>query len=222
MLALLLVAAQIGTLATVSGKVVDLTRHPTGSLLFCTDQGNVGLVATTGGVTILATAASAPFPAALRGVVGHPGGDVSVIDLQGDIYKLAGGAPPAVKVYADAFMIQSPTDLLRDASGNYVVTSLTPTTGVRAPRVAFQPTSGTSGSWTWMRKPTAAWSCSSATSCWTGTAHSSCRFPACSSVLGSCYSSSPARTSRICFSFVPRSDAAKWRFGRRWAREGQD
>src|SRR5262249_48901368 len=114
------VFAQIGTLATVSGKIVDLTRHPNGKLLFCTDQANVGFINTPGGgVPIPATTVPGPFPLALRGVVGLPGGDVAVIDTDGDIYRLTGGSAPAVKVYDDLYMISAPTDFIVDAWGNY-------------------------------------------------------------------------------------------------------
>ncbi|HKE00168.1 MAG TPA: hypothetical protein VKE69_04105, partial [Planctomycetota bacterium] len=124
-------AAQIGTFATVSGRVVDLARDANGNILYCTDESEVGRI-TTSGVTILATAATGPFPNQLRGIAETPAGDVAVVDAVGDIYRLPGGAAPAVKVYTDAFMIQAPSDLVVDSAGNYLVASASPTSFVRA------------------------------------------------------------------------------------------
>jgi streptogramin lyase len=120
-------------LTAVAGTVNDLTADAAGNLYFCTEQKDVGQIVTSiPNVTILATAATGPFANALRGIVISPAGDISVVDQIGDIYKLTGGATPASKVYADLYMIADPTDLLIDASGNYVVASQTPTSGSKA------------------------------------------------------------------------------------------
>lgn len=121
-----------GSFTTVSGRVNKLSLTSTGDLLFCTEQRDVGTINLAGQVTLLANATTGPFPSPLRGVVQTPTGDVSVIDSNGDIYRLPNGIAPAVKVYSDLYMISAPTDLLVDASGNYVTVSQSPSTGVRA------------------------------------------------------------------------------------------
>ena len=126
-------AAQSGTLLTnVAGKVLDMSVDSGGNLLYCTSGKSVGRIALDGQVTVLATAASGPFPDVLRGVVENPAGDIAVIDTAGDIYVLPGGSPPAALIYDDLYMIESPSDLIVDASGNYVVPSQSPTSGIRA------------------------------------------------------------------------------------------
>src|SRR5262245_3839064 len=76
--------AQVGTLTSVGGRVLDLSRDGAGRLLYCTQQGEVGRITSAGVVTVLATAASGPFPFELRGVAETPNGDVAVVDAVGD------------------------------------------------------------------------------------------------------------------------------------------
>ncbi len=123
--------AQVGTLTTVSGTVVDLSVDSSGNLLFCTGEKDVGTITTAGVVTVLADSASGPFPKLLRGVVETPSGDIAVVDTGGDIYELPGGLTPAIKEYSDLYLIQGVTDLIVDSAGNYVIASDTPSTGVR-------------------------------------------------------------------------------------------
>src|SRR5262245_43309681 len=53
----------------VSGTVKDLSRDATGHILYCTAEGEVGRITLPGGAkTVLATAASGPFPNELRAV----------------------------------------------------------------------------------------------------------------------------------------------------------
>ena len=125
-------AGQADVLATVPGEVLDLTRSAAGELLYCTRESDVGVVTTAGAVTLLADAASGPFSRELRGVVEDPGGlDVAVVDDQGEVWRLVGRSTPAVHAYDDLYLIQSATDLLVDASGNYVIPFDTPSNGVR-------------------------------------------------------------------------------------------
>lgn len=126
------VSAQVGTLTTVAGRVVDMSRTSSGELLFCTQQGNVGTVDAGGAVTLLATSATAPFPSDLRAVAPAAGGDIAVLDAASDIYLLPGGAAPAQLFYSDLYIVNDPTDLVLDAAGNFVITSNTATSGVRA------------------------------------------------------------------------------------------
>lgn len=124
--------SQVGTLTTVSGRVVDMSRTTGGELLFCTQQGNVGTIDAAGSVTLLATSATAPFPNNLRAVAPASGGDIAVLDSGSDIYLLPGGATPAQLFYSDLYIVNDPTDLILDAAGNFVITSNTATSGVRA------------------------------------------------------------------------------------------
>ena len=121
------------TLALVDGTVVDLTVDAEGALLYCTTERDVGRVTLWGQVTVLADAASGPFPADLHAVAMTPTGDVAVLDAVGDIHHLAGDSAPATLVYDDLYIILGePTDLLIDAAGNHVVASRTPTPGIRS------------------------------------------------------------------------------------------
>ena len=54
-----------------------------------------------------------------------------VIDHDGDILVLPGGATPAVLIYDDLFMIMDVSDFVIDDEANFVITSATPSTGVR-------------------------------------------------------------------------------------------
>ena len=124
---------QSGTpLATVSGRVSDLALDSSGELLYCTLDRHVGRVALDGQTTLIADSLSGPIPASLRALVETPGGDIAIIDENGDIHSLPGGAPPLQPVYQTYFMIASPSDLLVDANGTYLVASKSPSTGVRA------------------------------------------------------------------------------------------
>lgn len=123
---------QIGTLANVSGRIVDMTTDSAGRILYCTNEMEVGRVTTAGAVTILANSATGPFANNLRGVVETASGDVTVLDSIGDLYRLPSGTTPAVKIFTDFFMVNDPTDLAIDGAGNYVICSSTPTSFVRA------------------------------------------------------------------------------------------
>lgn len=125
-------AQGMGPLTTVGGTVVDLSVDSSGDLVYCTTERDVGRITTAGAVTVLATAATGPFSQELRAVVETPAGDVAVVDKVGDIWKLPGGATPAVQVYSDLFLVKDPTDMIVDASGNFVVASDTATSGIRA------------------------------------------------------------------------------------------
>ncbi|MEW6073495.1 MAG: hypothetical protein AB1726_13005 [Planctomycetota bacterium] len=120
------------TLATVPGRVVDLGVDGAGELLYCTAEREVGTISLGGVVTVLADAGSGPIPYELRAVVEDPNGDVAVLDRYGNIRRLAGGAPPAVLVYSNLYIVQDPSDMIVDAAGNYVLACATPTSGVRS------------------------------------------------------------------------------------------
>jgi len=129
---------QADVLLAIPGMVRDLARDEAGRILYCTGEGRVGRIDPGGsgqggsGHTLLATAQSAPFPNELRAVAATPGGDIAVLDAQGDIRVLVGGVPPAVLTYGDLFMIRDATDLIVDARGNYLVASSSPSSGQRA------------------------------------------------------------------------------------------
>ena len=112
----------------VDGQVMDLSRDLVGRMLYCTSQGDVGRIVPGGSKTLLATAASGPFPNPLRAVAVTPAGDVVVVDSQGHVRKLVGATAPLV--YIDEWMIQDATDLLVDSRGSFIIASATP------PRVA--------------------------------------------------------------------------------------
>jgi hypothetical protein len=117
---------------TIDGTVKDLARDGAGRILYCTAEGEVGHIVPGISRQVLATAASGPFPSELRAVAETPGGDVAVLDAGGDIRVLIGGQAPAVLRYDDNLMIQDASDLVVDASGNYLVASATPSSGQRA------------------------------------------------------------------------------------------
>lgn len=123
--------AQIGTLATVGGEVTDLSVDGSGRLLYCTTQSKIGRINPANGNEVVLSAAGT-IPSALRGIAETPAGDVAVIDGGGDIWSLPGGTGPAVEIYSDLFIIKAPTDLLVDATGNFLTVSDTPSTGWRA------------------------------------------------------------------------------------------
>src|SRR5262245_39485672 len=75
----------------VSGRVLDLTRDAAGNLLYCAENGDIGRITTSGTVTVIATAATGPFPNPLRCVVESPDGSINVVDLIGDVYRLPNG-----------------------------------------------------------------------------------------------------------------------------------
>jgi hypothetical protein len=116
----------------IPGTVRDLSRDSAGRILYCTAEGEVGRIVPGAERTVLATAASGPFPDELRGVAETPDGDVAVVDWAGDVRVLQGGTAPAALVYDDAYMIEDATDLLVDARGNFLIASATPTPGQRA------------------------------------------------------------------------------------------
>ncbi len=122
-------SSRAGTMLTsVPGTIWDLGRESGGQLLFCTTQGDVGLISTAGGaITYLATPAD--FPQPLRAVAETPNGDIAVIDTLGDIWVLPGRSTPPVRIYQDQYLIGDPSDLVVDLSGNYLVTSETPSAG---------------------------------------------------------------------------------------------
>ncbi len=117
--------------AEVLGTVTDLTPRGNGDILYCTEEGHVGTFQSDGSTTLLADAASGPFPFPLRGIVETAAGDVAVLDREGHIYTLVGGGTPAVQTYQDIHMIQDATDMVVDAGGNFIITSDTPSPGVR-------------------------------------------------------------------------------------------
>lgn len=112
--------------ASVTGTVVDLYRASSGALLYCTKEGDVGSIALDGTVDVLATAATAPFPAALAALVETAPGDLAVLDVFGEIWGMPGGATPVTHVYDDLYMINQATDMILDASGNFLIASATP------------------------------------------------------------------------------------------------
>ena len=118
--------------ATIDGTVKDLARDAAGRLLYCTAGGEVGRIVPGISRQVLATAATGPFPEELRALAETPGGDVAVLDVVGDIRVLTAGSAPAVLRYDDNLMIQDASDLVVDASGNYLVASATPSPGQRA------------------------------------------------------------------------------------------
>lgn len=118
--------------ATIAGTVKDLARDAAGRVLYCTAEGEVGRIVPGISRQVLATAVSGPFPNELRAVAETPGGDVAVLDAAGDIRVLTAGNAPAVLRYDDNLMIQDASDLIVDASGNFLVASATPSSGQRA------------------------------------------------------------------------------------------
>lgn len=110
----------------VTGTVSDLYRAASGDILYCTLEGEVGRITTAGAVTVLATAETGPFPFALKAIVETAPGDLAVIDDAGEIWALPGGATPAVHRYDDAYMVASPSDMVVDTTGNFVIASNTP------------------------------------------------------------------------------------------------
>lgn len=114
------------------GQVVDLSADVDGSLLYCTTAGDVGRLDAEGAATLLVDGSSGAFPFELRAVHPTPDGAVAVVDVVGDLYHVPalGGAPTLV--YQDLYLINEPTDLVVDASGNHAVAVQTISTGYRA------------------------------------------------------------------------------------------
>jgi len=122
-----------GVVQRIPGTIKDLSRDALGRILYCTAEGEVGRFrAGLGPREILATASSGPFPNELRAVAEAPNGDVAVLDAAGDIRVLVGGQGPAVLRYDDLYMIQDASDLVIDATGNFLVASASPSSGQRA------------------------------------------------------------------------------------------
>jgi hypothetical protein len=116
----------------VPGTVRDLSVDSAGRILYCTAEREVGRILTDGGRTVLANAASGPFPNDLRAVAETPTGDVAVLDVHGNVRVLFGGSAPATLVYSDLYMIGDATDMIVDSRGNYIIASATPSSGQRA------------------------------------------------------------------------------------------
>ncbi len=113
----------------IDGQVKDLVRDSQGRVLYCTSQGQVGHFVPGGVHTVLT---SGPFPNELRALALTPGGDIALLDSEGNVRVLFGGQPPAVLVYTDAYMIQDASDLIVDDVGNFLIASATPSNGLRA------------------------------------------------------------------------------------------
>jgi len=122
----------IGAHVQVFGHVRDLTADSGGGMLYCTTEGDVGRILPSGSVTLLADAASGPFPHPLQAVCELPNGDVAVIDVLGDIWRLPNAAPPAVPIYHDTYLVGDITDMIVDATGNFLIASESPSAGQRA------------------------------------------------------------------------------------------
>ena len=118
--------------ATVSGRVNDLYVDSSDRLLFVTEEGDVGHVDATGTVTVLATNATGGWTSELRAVVETAPGDIAVIERHGEIWKLVGGATPAALVYDDLYMVKDVTDMILDASGNFLIASASPSDSKQA------------------------------------------------------------------------------------------
>jgi hypothetical protein len=116
----------------VSGAIRDLSRDSLGRILYCTAEGEVGRMEPGHAITVLADAASGPFPNELRALAETPAGDIATVDDEGFVRVLVGGTTPAVVKYADLYMVAGVTDLLIDARGSYLIASATPSSGQRA------------------------------------------------------------------------------------------
>jgi hypothetical protein len=116
----------------IPGTVRDLSVDSAGRILYCTAEREVGRVETDGGRTVLADAASGPFPFELRALAETPAGDVAVLDVHGNVRVLFGASAPATLVYSDLYMIHDATDLIVDARGSFLIASATPSSGQRA------------------------------------------------------------------------------------------
>jgi hypothetical protein len=120
----------------IDGEVRDLARDAAGRILYCTLQGEVGRIVPGGAKTVLVGDASANPVSALAET---PEGDVAVLDGQGHVRVLSGGAGPAVLVFSDPRnMIQDASDLIVDARGNFLIASATPSSGVRAMNIVSE------------------------------------------------------------------------------------
>jgi len=116
----------------IPGTVKDLTRDAAGRILYCTAEKEVGRIVPGVKRTVLANAATGPFPNALRALAETSTGNIAVLEPDGNVRVLYGGVPPAVLVYTDAYMIQDASDLIVDQAGNYLIASATPSNGLRA------------------------------------------------------------------------------------------
>jgi hypothetical protein len=115
----------------IPGTVKDLTRDAAGRILYCTAEREVGRFVPGRPRTVLADAASGPFPQELRALAETGTGNVAVLEHEGNVRLLTGGLPPATLVYLDAYMIQDASDLIVDQAGNYLIASATPSNGLR-------------------------------------------------------------------------------------------
>src|SRR5262245_3685179 len=116
----------------IPGTVKDLTRDSHGRILYCTAEREVERFAPGQPRTVLADAASGPFPNELRALAESNTGNIAVLEAGGNVRVLYGGAGPAVLVYTDAYMIQDASDLIVDQGGNYLIASASPSNGLRA------------------------------------------------------------------------------------------
>jgi len=116
--------------AFVPGTITDLAPAADGRVLYCTREREVGWFdPATSRRHVIAPAGS--FPRELRAIAASPSDVVTVIDDQGDIYRLPNDSLPWVRVYDDLYLIQDVTDMIIDASGNHLIASRTPSTGTR-------------------------------------------------------------------------------------------
>jgi len=116
--------------AKVSGRITDLAPGVAGRVLYCSREGEVGWFdPATSGRRVIASAGA--FPRELRAIALSPSDVITVVDDQGDIYRLPGDALPWVRIYDDLYLIQDVTDMIIDASGNHLIASRTPSSGQR-------------------------------------------------------------------------------------------
>src|SRR6185503_17300372 len=116
----------------IPGTVKDLARDSAGHILYCTAEKDVGRIVPGEPITLLADAASGPFPNPLRALAATGTGKIAVLEDGGNVRLLPGGGPPATLVYSGAWMIQDASDLIVDQLGNYLIASATPSNGLRA------------------------------------------------------------------------------------------
>ena len=130
----------------IPGTVKDLALDSAGRILYCTAEREVGRIVPGGGRTLLANAASGPFPNELRALAETASGDIAVLDFDGQVRKLVAAQTPALLVYGDPRNMSSDaTDLIVDARGSFLIASATPSSGQRG--VNWVSSNGTSWSY---------------------------------------------------------------------------